>query len=257
MGKLDWEGMTQTKVRSDNDNMENNGVRENRMINNSTKNNGAKGTKKRTGHRLYQSAAFFSMVLCLWGCGTPEEEITPEILDDGFQTEIDSQVSGGISSSVSSTEADGVVSEEFGSTQGADDVDAGYCFVTNGVAVFVDADMDELVAELGESKSVFTAPSCAGEGITYLYSYGSYEIETYPAEDGKNRIAYIVLRDDTVTTAEGIDLSMTKQDVLLIYGESSVEGENKIIYEKNGTKLIFLFDGEDMVSIEYASGVMG
>lgn len=242
--------------KAENDGTKNNEMRDKRMINNSTKNNDAKGTKKRTGHRLYQSAAVFGMMLCLWGCGAPEEEITPEILDDGLQAETDSQVSGGISSSVSSGEEDDVL-EESESSQGVDDPDAGYFFVIDGVAVSPDADMDELAAELGESKSVFTAPSCAGEGITYLYSYGSYEIETYPAEDGKNRIAYIVLRDDTVTTAEGIDLSMTKQDVLLIYGESSVEGENKIIYEKNGTKLIFLFDGEDMVSIEYASGVMG
>ena len=60
-----------------------------------------------------------------------------------------------------------------------------------------------------------------------------------------------------VATAEGVDLSMTREDVLQIYGADGEESENKITYEKDGTKLSFLFEGDSMVSIEYASAVMG
>lgn len=226
------------------------------MENSGIRNNDARGSRIKTGGRSLLTAAVLCMAACLWGCGASREESTAEILADGVQAGTESREAGSVSSA-SSEGAEDAILEEPESVQDADGMNQGYCFEAGGVKISVDADMDELAVELGESKSVFTAPSCAGEGITYLYSFGSYEIETYPAEDGKNRIAYIVLKDDTVGTAEGIDLSMTRQDVLSIYGESSEEGENKITYEKNGTKLTFLFDGEDMVSIEYASGVMG
>lgn len=132
----------------------------------------------------------------------------------------------------------------------------GYCFTAQGVSVKVDMDMDELAPKLGDPNSIFEAPSCAGEGISYIYNYIDYEIETYPAQDGKNRIAYVILKDDMVSTPEGIDLSMTREDVVLTYGEEYEEAENSIIYEKDGTKLYFVFDGDDIVSIEYASPVM-
>ncbi len=135
---------------------------------------------------------------------------------------------------------------------------AGYLFETGGVTLGADMDADEVVAELGEAKSAYEVPSCAGEGIAYLYDYGSYEIETYPDDaSGKNLIAYITLKDDTVATAEGIDLSHTKDDVLAAYGEDCEESDNGLIYTKDGMKLEFIFDGEDMISITYVSPAVG
>lgn len=142
------------------------------------------------------------------------------------------------------------------SEQAGEDAESGYCFTAQGVSVKVDMDMDELAPELGEAESVFEAPSCAGEGISYIYNYIDYEIETYPAVDGKNRIAYVTLKDDMVSTSEGIDLSMTKEDVIHTYGEEYEETENAIIYEKDGMKLNFVFEEDDIASIEYASSVM-
>ncbi len=145
-----------------------------------------------------------------------------------------------------------------GSTPSGSEADkqAGYLFEINGVTLGVDMDMNELVPELGEAKSVFEAPSCAAQGTAYVYSYGSYEIETYP--DGeKNRIAYIILKDDTVATPEGIDLSKTRADIIKAYGQASEESDNRISYEKGGMKLNFIFGGDDITSIEYVSGVVG
>lgn len=198
------------------------------------------------GNRFLQTAAALGMVVCISGCGTngaadPAEAENVEILAGTEAQEADS----------------GNLTEGSGSSQEEENTTGGYCFIVNGVVITVDMDMDELAAELGESKSVFTAPSCAGEGITYMYDFASYEIETYPASDGKNRIGYIIFKDDMVATAEGIDLSMTREDVLRIYGTDGEESENKITYEKDGTKLNFLFEGDNMVSIEYASAVMG
>ncbi|MCD8156151.1 MAG: hypothetical protein LUD53_01615 [Clostridiales bacterium] len=133
---------------------------------------------------------------------------------------------------------------------------SGYVFEAEGVTLAPDMDADALVAELGEAKSVYEVPSCAGQGTAYLYDYGSYEIETYPDDDGNNLVAYITLMDDTVATPEGIDLSNTKEDVIGIYGDGYTETDNGLIYETGSMKLEFIFDGEDMSSIEYVSLVL-
>lgn len=137
-----------------------------------------------------------------------------------------------------------------------DEKQGGYLFEINGVTLGVDMDMNELLSKLGDAKSVFEAESCAAQGKAYIYSYGSYEIETYP--DGeKNRIAYIILKDDTVATQEGIDLSRTRADIIKAYGEAGEESDGRLTYEKGGMKLNFIFNGEDIASIEYVSGTVG
>ena len=116
--------------------------------------------------------------------------------------------------------------------------------------------MDMASVNLGEAKSVFEAPSCAGQGTAYVYDYGSYEIETYPSDD-KNLIGFIILKDDTVSTTEGIDLSKTKDDIISAYGDGYTENDNGLSYAVDNMKLNFIFDGDDIVSIEYVSNVVG
>lgn len=147
-------------------------------------------------------------------------------------------------------------SRQEGNPSGVQAGQEGYEVVINGVTLGVDMDMNELASKLGEAKSVFEAPSCAAQGTAYVYSYASFEIETYPDGD-KNRIAYITLKDDTVATAEGIDLSKTRADIVKAYGEASEKDDSRLTYEKGGMKLNFIFKGEDIVSIEYVSGIVG
>lgn len=194
---------------------------------------------KKNSRTLQVAAILIGMAIGLCGCGADDGA------DQTSQSNVNTQGPGN-----SDTE------KEPGST-GEQNTAEGFFFNANGVRITVDMDMDELAGQIGESKSVFEAPSCAGEGISYLYNYVSYEIETYPAADGKNRIGYIVLKDDMASTEEGIDLSMTKQDVIRIYGEEYEESANGITYEKQGMKLNFVFDGDNMISIEYVSGVLG
>jgi len=133
----------------------------------------------------------------------------------------------------------------------------GFFFDANGVTITTDQDLDAILSGIGESKSKFSAPSCAGEGTDYIYDYGSFQIETYPSEDGKNLIGLIELKDDMVSTKEGIDLSMTKEDVIKAYGNDYEETPNGITYSKGGTKLSFLFEDDKMISIQYVSAVIG
>jgi len=135
----------------------------------------------------------------------------------------------------------------------------GFGFEVNGVVLVPDMDFDAVLSQIGgsEIKEPFAAPSCAGQGTSYTYDFGSFQVETYPSEEVEKAIAYIILKDDTVATMEGIDLSMTREDIIEAYGDSYTETEKGLIYEKDGVKLKFIFEGDNIVSIEYASAVVG
>lgn len=164
------------------------------------------------------------------------------------------QEPGGQQASGTGSAPQGSLSKEAPEGQGQE-AGKGYLFEVKGISLGVDMDMDGLKAGLGESKSVFEAPSCAAQGTAYVYDYGSFEIETYPSGE-KNLIGYIILKDDTVATAEGVDLSKTRADIIKAYGDKYEESDNSLTYTRDGMKLKFIFSGEDIVSIEYASSVM-
>ena len=138
------------------------------------------------------------------------------------------------------------------SASASDAEDSGFVFNYNGTAIAVDTDAAPIVEKLGEPKSYFESPSCAAEGIGKLYTYDDFEIQTYPDGDA-DLILYVQLRTDNVATDEGIDLSSSRDDIIAAYGEPSSEATGSMTYEKNGTKLVFIFDGDSLISIEYDS----
>ncbi len=149
----------------------------------------------------------------------------------------DTKVIEGSNSSTSSTEATG---------------SRGYVFSYNGTDMPVDSDVAPILEKLGEPKKEFTSPSCAGQGDGHLYTYDDFEIQTYPEGD-KDLILYVSLRTDNVATKEGIDLASSKDDILTAYGEPVEESASSLKFEKDGMKLVFIFDGDSLISIEYDS----
>lgn len=221
-------------------------------------------TKKRIRNIAIMTAM---SILALGGCGNTESQESgdgTEELDRLAQSILEVETVVG---QEGEPEAEGDSASQEGETgtggnsasQESSQASEAFCFRVNGVDVAPDMDMDAILeqGQLGESKSMYEAPSCAGQGTDYIYDFNAYEIETYPAEDGKNRIAYIILKDDTVSTAEGVDLSMTKEDCIGVYGEAYEESENKLTYTRGNTKLNFILEGENIVSIEYVSAVIG
>lgn len=164
---------------------------------------------------------------------------------------------GSSASSDSSSKSGEPAEKETSSEQASTDVGGGYTIELNGTTVGVDMDMDTLTDALGAEKSKFEAASCAGDGTAYTYDYGAFQIETYPADDGKNLVGYITLMDDTVATDEGIDLDSSIDDVKAAYGDPTDESDAALTYEKDGMKLIFTISGDSITSIQYASKVMG
>ena len=132
--------------------------------------------------------------------------------------------------------------------------ETGYVFSYNGIDIPVDADVAPIIEELGEANSYFESPSCAADGIGKLYTYSDFEIQTYPEGD-QDLVLYVLLRTDNVATAEGIDLSSSREDIVAAYGEPTSEATGSMTYEKDGVSLVFIFDGDSLISIEYDSAM--
>ncbi len=139
---------------------------------------------------------------------------------------------------------------------GAEETAKGYVFVYQDVTISVDALAAPVVDALGEPVSYFEAASCAFEGLDKMYTYNSVEIDTYPDEEGVDRISGIILKDDMVETPEGVCLFETKADMIAAYGENYKEENGLIVYEKDGMKLCFILENDEIVSIEYATTVL-
>lgn len=133
--------------------------------------------------------------------------------------------------------------------------ETGYVFIAGGVTIAADMDMAPIAEQLGEPDGYFEQPSCAAQGTARIYTYSGFEIQTYPDGD-RDLIACIILKDDSVATPEGIDLSMSRNDIMETYGTDCTETDTSLVYEQMGTKLCFIMDGDDIASIEYNSPVL-
>lgn len=128
----------------------------------------------------------------------------------------------------------------------------GYVFSYKNIDIPVDADFAPILEELGEPNSYFESESCAAQGIGKHYTYNDFEIETYPDGD-VDRVLYVMLKSDAVSTKEGINTSSTKDDIIAAYGEPTEEVTGSLIYKTSSMKIKFLFNGDSMISIEYDS----
>ncbi len=130
-----------------------------------------------------------------------------------------------------------------------------YVFEYKGVTISPDMNTKEFLDALGDPLHYYEVQSCAFQGMDKIYTYTSFEVSTYP-NGTDDLVSYIYLKDDTVTTAEGVYLGMAKEDVLDIYGTDYTEDAGAYVYAKGGMELRFIFEGETLASIEYATTVL-
>ena len=177
-------------------------------------------------------------LLTLAGCGDSEKVIDGDVTN----------VTTGSRSEESAGEMENSQAPE---QQAETAASKGYVFAASGVTVEVDADMAPILQALGEPASYFEAASCAFEGLDKIYTYNGFEIDTYPAQD-KDLVSAVVLKDDSVTTAEGICIGDSLEKLLEAYGEGTQEN-GMVVYTKDGMKLCFILQDDSIISIEYRS----
>lgn len=128
----------------------------------------------------------------------------------------------------------------------------GYVYNQNGMDVAVKASMEPIVAAWGEPDKYFESESCAFQGMDKVYTYGSVVISTYPEND-KDYVLTIELKDDTITTAEGIYIGSSKEDVTATYGAATQETDVALVYDKGDCQLTFFFEDGFVTNITYAA----
>ena len=128
---------------------------------------------------------------------------------------------------------------------------SGFSFELKGASVAPGMKQDDLLAALGDADNTFEAPSCAGEGTDYTFTYGSVEISTVPNADGVNEVNTIVLKDDLVSTPEGVSLFMGVTDMTNAYGEGYAANGNAYTYTRGNALLQFIVENDEITSIQY------
>ncbi len=127
-----------------------------------------------------------------------------------------------------------------------------YTFSFNGVEIAANAEMAPLAETLGEPIDYFESESCAYQGLDKVYTYSGVIIRTYPA-DGKDYVLTVELKDDTVTTKEGVYIGASKDDVTAAYGAPTSETDTAISYVDGDCTLSFMLADGKVTDITYAA----
>lgn len=125
-----------------------------------------------------------------------------------------------------------------------------YTFTSGTTQIAIDADAAPILASLGEWRDYADAPSCGFPGLEKFYTYGGFEINTYPMGE-KDFVYMIRLYDDTVATEEGIRIGSTKEAVIEAYGTPDKQEDTLLQYNTTKMFLQFLLREEVVTTIYY------
>lgn len=130
--------------------------------------------------------------------------------------------------------------------------DEEYAFETKGTIVKMNEDVSSILEGLGEEMEYYEVKSCAFDGMDKTYTYAGFQLITYPMND-KDYVSVVVLKDDTVSTQEGVCIGDEKSKVEEVYGNDYTENNGAYTYTKGKSVLEFIFDGEVVTSITYTA----
>ncbi len=130
----------------------------------------------------------------------------------------------------------------------------GYGFKYKGVTIYMDALAKDVLETLPPYDSVYEAPSCAFEGKDRVYSFGSFELNTYETA-GVEYISAVIFKDDLVETMEGAFLGMSGEELAALYNDGEKEG-NIFVCEKGEMRLRFFITDGVITQIQYLSKVL-
>lgn len=126
----------------------------------------------------------------------------------------------------------------------------GFKMIFKDYEIVLSQNMKDAYEKLGEPKKYFESESCAYQGLDKVYNYGSVVINTFP-EKGEDYILSIVLKDDSVSTPEGVSIGDSAERVSSVYGAPSSTAEGSSSYSKGGTTLSFIFEDGSVSAITY------
>ena len=137
----------------------------------------------------------------------------------------------------------------------APEAPSGYYLTINGYQLAVDQPIDSVTGAMGKEESYFEAPACAFDGVekTYTYNNGAIEVRTYTNSEGSDFVNFVVLKNDLVSTDEGLSVGDSVDKVKECYGEDYKDNNGSFEYTKGNMKLLIVIEEGSVVSIQYIS----
>ncbi len=109
----------------------------------------------------------------------------------------------------------------------------------------------ELIANIGDTIDVQTAPSCHYDGEDTIYVYENFSLYTYL--DGEKEVLYLIeITSDGVATPKGIKIGSTYEEMKNSYGTPIDETAVFSSYETSTALLTFYITDGIVESIEYS-----
>ena len=188
--------------------------------------------------KLISLILVLATALTLFACGgketpehadTPNPGVTAEKPDETPKSESEDPV----------TDTPGTVGES-------------YTFTYGSTTIAMNADASVIVAALGEPKKYTEEESCAFEGLSKTYFFGSFYLETYP-DHGTDRVYCVWFADDSVTTEEGIYIGANQQQVEDTYGAQWYNGKNAYVVQSGDCVLTIILENGVVCSIQYTA----
>ena len=138
-----------------------------------------------------------------------------------------------------------------------DDAEAtdGYVFKSGDVSIAIGAESDALIQALGEPISTYESPSCAFGDLDVYYTYAGFEVDTYQM-NGVNYISNIILKDDSVTTPEGLYIGMSADEIEKAIGAPDSKDGGNYVYSGSNMKLVIFVSGDKIDAIEYQNTIV-
>ncbi len=107
---------------------------------------------------------------------------------------------------------------------------------------------------VGPYNNVRTEESTYQEGLSNIYEYDDFEVETYK-ENNVEKIYAINITNEKIVTNEGIHLYSTKQDMFDCYGNNYYSPyDNVYIYNLNNSNISFIVENDIIINIRYYLG---
>ncbi|MCL2407769.1 MAG: hypothetical protein FWC95_07560 [Defluviitaleaceae bacterium] len=128
----------------------------------------------------------------------------------------------------------------------------GFVFVHNGVTVVMGGTVHDTVQlpEFGAPLDLRHEPSCAFEGFDKSFIFADFLIEAFPFND-LYYVNMIVLRNDNVSTREGLRIGMTYDDMVRLIGSgyAMASGARHVQYTfaRGGMRLEFLINNDSVI----------
>lgn len=127
-----------------------------------------------------------------------------------------------------------------------------YVFKAKDVEIHINSEAKAVLDKLGKPLSTFESPSCAFGDLDVYNTYAGFEVNTFQ-EKKTDYVKEVILKDDSVSTPEGISIGEAADKVEKTYGAPTEKSDTKLVYTKEKMKLIFVLKSGKVDEIQYVT----